>query len=131
MADKNLQRIRFIKEYCDEIIETVERFGSDYDVFIKDKDYYKSVSMSILQIGELSNWLTEDFKNFQKEIPWSAIRTVRNMYAHEYKKVDKETIWETLKIEIPKLQRFCKNVIEQSVVRDMVSVDENEEDMEI
>ncbi|MCL2634700.1 MAG: DUF86 domain-containing protein [Oscillospiraceae bacterium] len=114
MIDKDILRIQRIKEYCEEINETVERFGVDYSVFIGDKDYYKSISMSIMQIGELSNGLTEVFKETtQNEIPWSAMRNVRNLFAHEYTKVDKETIWETLNSEIPELHRFCENILEK------------------
>jgi len=32
------------------------------------------------------------------------------MFAHEYKNVDKEVIWATVKTDIPNLERFCEGV---------------------
>lgn len=53
MENSNIQRVKHIKVYCEEIAETVNRFGAEYDIFSADKDYVKSISMSIIQIGEL------------------------------------------------------------------------------
>ncbi len=49
----DLQRIEHIKEYCEEIANTINRYGNSFDIFDEDIDYQKSVSFSILQIGEL------------------------------------------------------------------------------
>jgi len=111
--NKDIRYIQHIKEYCEEINTTVQRFGDEFAVFESDSDYYKSVSMSIMQIGELCNNLSENFKNTQSGIPWATIRAVRNMFAHEYKNVDKEVIWDTVKNDIPNLERFCESVISE------------------
>jgi len=62
MNSSDLQRIFHIKTYCEDIAETIARFGLDYDAFTQDKDYFKSISMSMMQIGELSAGLSDDFK---------------------------------------------------------------------
>lgn len=54
MKDTDLQRIQHIKTYCEDIAETIARFGNDYNIFSFDRDYVNSVSMSMMQIGELS-----------------------------------------------------------------------------
>jgi len=38
MNSGDIQRIYHIKEYCEEIAETIERFGRDYDTFSQDRD---------------------------------------------------------------------------------------------
>ena len=114
MDKKDLQKIRHIEEYCNKINCTIQRFGG-FDALKNDVDYYQSITMSLLQIGELSHNLTEDFKIKSKnEIPWVSIRAVRNMCAHEYGKVDKEEIWEISNTDIPKLKQFCKKTIDNS-----------------
>ncbi len=50
----DLQRIEHIKDYCLETKRTIERYGDSFEVFTLDTDFQKSVSFSILQIGELS-----------------------------------------------------------------------------
>jgi len=62
MNSADIQRIHHIKTYCEDIAETIERFGKDYDPFTRDRDYFNSVSMSMMQIGELSASLSDEFK---------------------------------------------------------------------
>ena len=83
-------------------------------VFFADKDYMNSVSMSIMQIGELSTVLSDDFKDRTKdEMQWGLMRSMKNMYAHEYRKMDKETVWETAAKDIPHLLTFCERILNQ------------------
>jgi len=119
MNNKDLQRLEHMKEYIDKINKSKKRFGAVFGTFENDPDYYQSVTMSLFQIGELSNNLTDDFKETTKdEIPWQSIRAVRNLFAHEYGKIDKETIWNTLETDIPKLQRFCESIIDTEKLKE-------------
>ena len=52
MTSPDLQRIQHIKEYCETIEKTIERYGNSFEVYAADGDYQRSVSFSILQIGE-------------------------------------------------------------------------------
>ena len=115
MKDSDLQRIKHIKAYCEDIAQSVNRFGSSYDVFKSDKDYYNSVSMCIMQIGELSSGLSEGFKDSTSEkIPWGLVRSMRNMFAHVYHSMEKDTIWETAIKDIPNLLLFCDRIIKEN-----------------
>lgn len=62
-----------------------------------------------MQIGELTNNLSEEFKNNNTDIPWREIRGMRNIVAHEYGHIDYEIVWETLEDGVPVLKEFCKN----------------------
>ena len=37
MRDSDLQRIQHIQTYCEDIADTIARFGEDYDVFARIK----------------------------------------------------------------------------------------------
>ena len=120
MNNSDLQRIKHIKHYCDDVAKTILRFGSDYDIFLNDTDYLNSISMSIMQIGELSIGLTDEFKRgTSKQIQWGLIRGMRNMYAHAYAKMDKLSIWETATNDIPGLLYFCEKVSAQERGKDL------------
>ena len=111
MNNKDLRRVIHMKEYCDKINNAILRFGG-FDVFDSDVDYYQSITMSLFQIGELSNGLSNEFKdNSKNKIPWNSIRRVRNMFAHEYQRINKETIWKSLQDDIPILLQFCNQII--------------------
>ena len=113
MKDSDIQRIRHISTYCRDIAATLRRFGVEYEIFANDRDYQNSVSMSIMQIGELSVGLSDEFKNeTRNKIQWSLIRGMRNMFAHAYISMNKEDIWDTAVNDIPVLLKFCEETIQ-------------------
>lgn len=61
--------------------------------------------MCIIQIGELANRISEETREANANIPWHAIRGMRNLYAHDYENVDLEIVWNTLLEDIPELKR--------------------------
>ena len=109
MDKSDLDRIRHIKQYCEDIARTIARFGDSIEIFKKDIDFYNSISMSIMQIGELAGGLSDNFKDTTRtQMPWGLIRGMRNHFAHGYAAMDKNDIWETAVKDIPNLLNFCK-----------------------
>ena len=51
-----------ILEHCRDIQNALLRFGDEFSVFRMDVDYRKSVCLSLMQVGELSGNLSEDFR---------------------------------------------------------------------
>jgi len=113
LVDPDVQRIRHIREYCERIAQTVNRYGHDYDTFMSDGDYFDSVSMKIFQIGELTGGLSEEFREKTKnKMQWGAIRGIRNLFAHAYASMDKKVIWDVAVQDIPGLLHFCNAIID-------------------
>ena len=108
MMSPDLQRIQHIRDYCDEIRKTIQRYGADFAVFDQDADYQRSISFCILQIGELSGGLSEEYrKATSSRVQWGPMKGMRNLVAHNYGSMDREIIWETAMVDIPALKRFC------------------------
>ena len=115
MNSSDLQRIQHIITYCVDISNSIKRFGNSQEVFMGDIDYRNSIAMSIMQIGELSAGLSDDFKNDTKEqMQWGLIRGMRNMFAHTYSKMDKAVIWDVATKDIPGLLTFCNRIITEN-----------------
>ena len=131
----NLAILKHIKEHCMDISEAVERFGNDYMIFEKDKHYKNAVSMSLLQIGELSGKLSEDFRISKKsDIPWKELKAMRNLFAHNYGSMDIEKIWDTAINDIPILKDFCERQINQYNLLNQDAIEpqyDDEEDLEM
>jgi uncharacterized protein with HEPN domain len=109
MLSPDLQRIARIRDYCAEIEKTIARYGDSFESFDKDTDYQRSVSFSILQIGELSGGLSEEYRRATNDrVQWGPIKGMRNMVAHSYGSMSRSIIWETAKFDIPALKRFCQ-----------------------
>ena len=78
----DLQRIQHIKEYCAAIGKTIERYGNSFEIYAADADYQRSVSFSILQIGELSGGLSAQYRQATaNRIQWGPMKAMRNLVA--------------------------------------------------
>lgn len=108
MAKSNKSILEHILSYCNEIQTTMLRFGDNLDTFINDIDYRKSVSLSILQIGELAGKLSDEYRQSTTEMPWRQIRGLRNIVAHSYGEVDFEMIFSIAHDDISHLKLFCE-----------------------
>lgn len=112
MLPLDLQKITAIKDYCEEIAQTVNRYGKSFEIFDKDTDYQKSISFSILQIGELSGKISDEFRTeTSSSINWQAVRGMRNLFAHNYGAMSRDIIWKTANEDVAKLLDFCNTLI--------------------
>jgi uncharacterized protein with HEPN domain len=108
-GDKDRVYIEKILSYCERITKIVDKANGDYNVFHDTDEYYAAISMFEMQIGELSKHLSLEFTEETKnQIPWRNIKDMRNMYAHEYEKMNPKDIWSTATADIPALLEFCK-----------------------
>ena len=101
-----------IIRYCDQIEETMELFGRDYDTFLSSNTYRNACCMCLLQIGELTNAFTEEFRTTHTGVPWKQIRGFRNIVAHAYGTVEPEIVWEIITDDILKLKKYCRELVE-------------------
>ena len=106
--DKDTGIIKHIIEHIENVRNAQKRFGNEYTIFVSDKDYFNSVCMSLLQIGELASHLTPEFTAAHADIPWRNIVGLRNVVVHGYGQLDTETVWSTLIDDLPELYRKCK-----------------------
>lgn len=106
--------IEKIIRYCNEIDEAHSAFHKSYDAFVSNSVYRNAVCLCLMQIGELANHLSDGFKETYREIPWRAIRGMRNVVAHEYGKIDTDTVWETAKDGVSELTHFCEQILRKS-----------------
>lgn len=113
--DRDLSILEHILSYCQQIEQTVERFGDDPAVFAADPIYRNAAALCILQIGELVGKLTEEFKAQHPAIPWRQIKAMRNIVAHSYGTVDPEITWEIISEDIPDLKRYCLALVEEQI----------------
>ncbi len=128
MNSNDLQRIQHIKGYCEDISSAIKRFGNNKETFLSDKDFRNSLSMSILQIGELTTHLTDAFKTAHNDVPWRDIRAMRNIAAHKYGTLDLIILHNTIQDRIPELRKYCEQIISQNQIleQDALTVQEPE-----
>ena len=81
--------------------------GMTEDLFSSDLVMQRAVGMNLVMIGEATMRIMDQYPDFvtdHPDIPWNAMRGMRNRLAHGYFTVDLSTVWQTVHIAIPKLR---------------------------
>lgn len=115
MKDKKRDAVIVEKvlHYCEEIAKTHEAFHNDKELFFNKEDgfiYRNSITMPILQIGELVKNLSEEFTTKYSAMAWKAIAGMRDVFAHHYGSIDYEMTWNTSVEDIPALKEYLMKI---------------------
>ena len=70
-----------------------------------------SVLFRLIQISENSGKLTAELKSRHQEIPWQAIKGMRNRIVHEYGEVDLSIVYQTVSADIPRLCQLLEPLL--------------------
>lgn len=95
--EKMLKDIRFIVE---------KTKGVSLYALKENEVLCDSVLFRLIQISENSVKLTPAFKETHREIPWQAIKGMRNRIVHEYGDVDLEIVYQTVTEDIPEIGKL-------------------------
>lgn len=69
-----------------------------------------SVLFRLIQISENSAKLTTDFKILHNDIPWQAIKGMRNRIVHDYGEVEFTIVYQTITEDIPDIRKKLENL---------------------
>jgi uncharacterized protein with HEPN domain len=113
-GNRDLSTLKHIVFYCDEIDDAINQHELTLEKVKADSLYKNALAMSILQIGELVNVLSEEFKSLSSNsMPWREIKRMRDKAAHHYGSFDTETLWETVTNDIAQLRDYCNKRIKE------------------
>src|SRR3989344_4296791 len=99
-------------EHIIESIKNIEVFMNEVNKenFFKNTEKQSAIVRQLEIIGEAAKNLPSDFTNKYSDIPWKDIVGMRDKLMHHYFGVNLETIWRTIKLDIPDLkQKILKN----------------------
>ena len=99
---KMLKDIRFIMEKTQ---------GITLDGLKENEILCDSVLFRLIQISENSVKLTAEFKACHNDIPWQAIKGMRNKIVHEYGDVEFDIVHKTITEDIPEICRKLDGII--------------------
>ena len=68
-----------------------------------------SMIFRLIQLSENAANLSDEFQNISMNIPWFAIKGLRNRIVHEYGNVDLTIVYDTIKEDIPEVNELLKN----------------------
>lgn len=84
MKSKDTETLKKIIGYCDDVASLMNKYNSSFETYENDISFQYSCNMCIIQIGELVGRLSDEFIEECNQIPWNAIKGMRNLHAHDY-----------------------------------------------
>ena len=104
--------LKNIVEHCIRIEETIDNVSEEK--FYQDKGLEDIVCFNILQIGELTKHLSNDFISNYPGMPWNKIMGMRDRIAHGYGTIKMDRVWATATIDIIPLHKYCLEVLDSN-----------------
>ena len=84
--------------------------GMSSEDFESNEVLLDSVMFRLIQISENSDRLSDEFKEAHSNIPWHAMRGLRNRIVHEYGNVDLSVVYNTVIFDLPELLRDIEGI---------------------
>jgi uncharacterized protein with HEPN domain len=113
MKNRNILVLKKIIQYSKEIEDMIIKYDVDFDKYQNENMIKYAISMCILQIGELANKFTEEFKKTYDKMPWRNIIAVRNRAVHAYEYTDISVLWGIAVNRIPELKEYCEEILKE------------------
>jgi uncharacterized protein with HEPN domain len=98
VAERDRLTQQDILEFCAQAARLVARGRDAYD---SDEMLRLAAEALIHRIGEAAGRLSQAFQEQHVDVPWRAIRGMRNVIAHDYGRVDHAIVWNTLRYDLP------------------------------
>lgn len=114
LKERDRDILEHIIEYCDETAQIIAMFDDTVETLTTNLAYKHSVSMCVLQIGELTTHITKEFRKAHTQIPWDEIVKMRNIAAHHYKKITMERLLKIITNSVPELKDYCQKVLDEN-----------------
>lgn len=113
--EENLIAVQKMIDYCDEIEKAMKIFGRTFEDYRDNSTFQLACSACIIQLGELINRLTDDFKTKHDEIDWYDIKHLRNLNTHEYENLRLKVMWAILTQKMPKLKAQLDQILSEDL----------------
>lgn len=109
MKDKEYHSISKMIEYCNKCMKYTD--GYIFEEFVMNDMAVDAVVLNIGQIGELTKNITKEIQTKYKTIQWNLIRGLRNRIVHDYEGIKYESMWDTIKNDLPKLKEDLEKIL--------------------
>ena len=97
-----LDAIGLIKEYTR---------GMSENEFLGNSMAHDAVIRQIEIIGEAARNISDEFREKHPKLPWAKMVGIRNKIIHEYFNINYAIVWDTIKGDLPILEKSIKKIL--------------------
>lgn len=99
-ADRDRRAVQDLVDFCAQAARLVAR---GQEAFESDEMLLLAAEALAQRVGEAASRLSRRFQDQHPDIPWRAIRGMRNLVAHGYGRIDDRIVWNTMTTDFPAL----------------------------
>lgn len=85
--------------------------GLSEETWLDRGSLVRSVSMSLITLGEGAAQLSDPVKAAAPDVPWSQMIGLRNRLAHAYFRADRQIVWEAATLHTPAIKAALKRLL--------------------
>lgn len=111
MNEKDKRYALTIIDYCNRIEEYMIRIDNDKETYLSDNLYKDACALVIIQMGELANRFSDEFREEYNGIEWGQLIGLRNITAHNYENISDDIILEIIQEDIPHIKKYLESTI--------------------
>jgi uncharacterized protein with HEPN domain len=102
----------------EDILDTIAKLqefigGMTPEQFAADDRTVGAVSYGFLVIGEATRHIPDDVRARHSTVPWAKMQAMRNVVAHDYRRVSTLILWETAADDLPSLVPLLREILER------------------
>lgn len=109
MKDKNLVVVEKMLEEI--VIAQAFMNNVDLDEFLTDEKLKRATCMTVINLGELTKNLDDDFRAAHSIIPWKAIAGFRDIAAHKYQTLHMADVYTTVTFDFDSLRQKLSDIL--------------------
>ena len=106
-------RVIEIYRVISETRERIRELGLTEESFLNDETVQgrmnaDGIFMCVYRVTEEAGNMSSETKAAYPEIPWRAVYGMRNIFAHDYGKLDRSMVWNAATKDFNQLEEFCQ-----------------------
>jgi len=104
--------------YIKDIKESIELINSYLEgvsklEFFENQEKQDAVVNRLMVMGEAAKMLSQDTRDKYSKVSWDDMAGMRDILIHRYHGIDLETVWETVKKDLPEVEKQVSRIIEE------------------
>ena len=88
--------------------------GLDKSALATNEEKQSAILYQVIVIGEASKRLSSEFRTQHPKVPWKDIAGMRDILAHQYDRVNLNTLWDVIQNDIPELLALLEPLLTES-----------------